>query len=158
MILLRKTDCPLKWAIYFIFQNGRREGFRPLLARQRVLCPNSVSKTARTASNDLSYLFVDHELDQSPRSREEISMRLSGSALLLDDRNHDPIAEELEISPFHSVHSLASAIKRLRETVWCHLHSIGFVVKHLRLVPHTLSLVQTNKRIEYSLDLKRTLK
>jgi hypothetical protein len=89
---------------------------------------------------------------------EDISMRASGSGRLPDDRINDPIAEELEISPFHSVRSLASAIKRPRETIWCHLHSMRFVVKHLRLVPHTLSLVQRNERIEYSIDLKRMLK
>jgi hypothetical protein len=69
---------------------------------------------------------------------EDISMRASGSGRSPDDRIDDDIAEELEISPFHSVHSLASAIKHLRETVRCHLHSMYFVVKHLRLVPHAL--------------------
>jgi hypothetical protein len=48
-------------------------------------------------------------------------------------------------------------IKYPQETVWCHLHSMGFVVKHLRLVPHTLSPVQKNKRVECSMDLERTL-
>jgi hypothetical protein len=89
---------------------------------------------------------------------KDISMRASGSDRLPADRINDAIAEELEISPFDSLCSFASAIKRPRETVWCHLHSMGFVVKYLRLVPHTLPPVQKNKRAEYSIDLKRTLK
>jgi hypothetical protein len=90
--------------------------------------------------------------------REDIAMRQSGSSRLPDDRIDDAITEELEISPFHSVRSLASAIKRPRVRVWCHLHSMSFVIKYLRLVPHMLSPVQQNKRFECLIDLKRTLK
>jgi hypothetical protein len=75
-------------------------------------------------------------------SGEDISVRASGSGHLPDDRINEAIAQELDISPFHLVRSLASAIKKPPPTVWCHLHSMGFVIKHLRLVPHSLSEVQ----------------
>jgi hypothetical protein len=35
---------------------------------------------------------------------------------------------------------------------------MGFVIKHLRLVPHSLSKIQKQKRIEYSINLKEILK
>jgi hypothetical protein len=81
---------------------------------------------------------------------EDISMRAWGRGRLPDDGINDAIAEKRKISPFYSVRSLASAIKSPQETVWCHLHSIGFVVKYFRLVAHTLSSVQKNKRVKYS--------
>jgi hypothetical protein len=89
---------------------------------------------------------------------EDISVRFSGSSRLVDDRIHEAIAQELDISPFHSVRSLASAIKRPPPTVWCHLHSMGFGIKHLRLVLFSLSEVQKQKRVEYSIKFNCILK
>jgi hypothetical protein len=89
---------------------------------------------------------------------EDISVRAFGSVRLPDDRIDEAIAQELDISPFHSMRSLASAIKRPPPIVWCHLHSMGFGIKHLRLVPHSLSEVQKQKRVEYSIKFKHILK
>jgi hypothetical protein len=72
---------------------------------------------------------------------EHISMRASGSGCLPDSTIDLAIMEQLDISPFHSVRSLASTIKRSLTTVWTHLRCMGFVIKHLRFVPQKLSPV-----------------
>jgi hypothetical protein len=55
----------------------------------------------------------DRALDRG----EDISTRVSGGGHLPDDTINAAITEELEIAPFHSVHSLASIIKWSRKTV-----------------------------------------
>jgi hypothetical protein len=50
------------------------------------------------------------------------------------------IALTLEEEPFHSVRSLATAIKSPPATVWRHLRAAGYVLRYLRLVAHILSV------------------
>jgi histone-lysine N-methyltransferase SETMAR len=88
---------------------------------------------------------------------EDIRGHASGGGRLADDRVDALIAAALEESPFHSVRSLASAIKIPPTTVWRHLHSSGFVVRNLRIVPHTLSAAQKAARVESAIELKKVL-
>jgi hypothetical protein len=141
-ILLRKTAYMSKWYVNFIFQNGRREGSRRLLARQKALCPNYLSETASTVCTNLSRIFFNHRLGQSPDRGEDISIGASGNGRLPDSTIDLAITEKLDISPFHSIRSLALTIKRSPTTVWTHLRCMGFVIKHLQFVPHTLSSIQ----------------
>jgi hypothetical protein len=52
------------------------------------------------------------------------------------------IAAAFKEAPFHSVRSLASTSGVAPVTVWRHLHSAGYVVPNLRIVPHSFSLAQ----------------
>jgi hypothetical protein len=67
------------------------------------------------------------------------------------------VANALEESPFHTVRSLASASKILPTTVWQHLHSRGYVVGHLNIIPHTLSMAQKVARVESAVALKNVI-
>jgi hypothetical protein len=116
-ILLRKAACTSKWYVNLIFQNGRREGSRRLLARQRILCPNYLSETASTACTNLSRIFFNHRLGQSPDRGEDISIGASGNGRLPDSTIDLAIPEKLDISLFHSIRSLSSTIKRPPTTV-----------------------------------------
>jgi hypothetical protein len=73
---------------------------------------------------------------------EDIQGHASGGGRLPDERVDALIASAMEESPFHSVRSLASTIKIPSTTVWRHLHSSGYVVRNLHIVPHALSGAQ----------------
>jgi hypothetical protein len=60
------------------------------------------------------------------------------------------ILTELTEFPFHSVRTLASALKSPRSTVWDHLQKGPFVVKHLRWAPHTLDAAGKRIRVTMS--------
>ena len=49
--------------------------------------------------------------------------------------------------PFHSIRSLSTALKIPKSTIFDHLHKMGFIVEHLRFVPHTLSPSQKVQRV-----------
>jgi hypothetical protein len=88
---------------------------------------------------------------------ENIYEHTSGGGHLPDDRVDCLVANALEESPFHTVHSLASAIKISPKTVWRNLHSRGYVVQHLHIIPHTLSTAQKAARVESAIALKRVI-
>jgi hypothetical protein len=85
-------------------------------------------------------------------------MRASWSDYLPHSTIDLVMAEELDISSFRSVPSLASTIRRPPTTARTYLHCLGFVIEHLRFVPHTLSAVQKNEPVQHSIDLKKRLK
>jgi hypothetical protein len=91
------------------------------------------------------------------RRGDDITQRASGSGRLPDDRIDVSITTALSHAPFHSVHSLSSAIKCPWSTVWRHLHCAGHVVRNLHFVPHTLSSAQKASRVEYAIELKQVL-
>jgi hypothetical protein len=86
---------------------------------------------------------------------EDIHQRTSGSGHLADDRLPILIASALEELPFQSVRSLPSAIKYTLTTVWRYVHSSGYVVRHLHVVPHTLSPDQKAARVASTIKLKK---
>ena len=88
---------------------------------------------------------------------ENIYEHASGGGRLPDDRVDGMVANALEESPFHTVRSLASAIKIPPTTVWRHLHSRGYVVRHLHIVPHTLSAAQKAARVESAIALRKVI-
>jgi hypothetical protein len=59
---------------------------------------------------------------------EDIHGHASGGRYLPDDRVETLVVNALEESPFHSVCSLAGAIKIPPTTVWQHLHARAYVV------------------------------
>jgi DNA-binding MurR/RpiR family transcriptional regulator len=66
------------------------------------------------------------------------------------------ILETLDQTPFASMHELAKATCIPRTTVWRRLtESLGFVVKHLHWVPHSLTSAQRQDRIDRSKELLR---
>jgi hypothetical protein len=67
------------------------------------------------------------------------------------------ILTELTEFPFHSVRTLASALKIPRPTVWVHLQKGIFVVKHFREVPHTFDVVEKRTRVTMSEGLLKDL-
>jgi hypothetical protein len=63
----------------------------------------------------------------------------------------DPILDALDKQPFSSVTELAKLTCIQTTRVYRHLtRSLGFVVKHLRWVPHTLTDTQNAQRITLS--------
>jgi hypothetical protein len=68
------------------------------------------------------------------------------------------ILQVLGDEPFSSVRQIAYRTRIPKTTVYNHLvHSLGYTVKHLRWVPHTLSLLQKQKRVEKSKALLELL-
>jgi histone-lysine N-methyltransferase SETMAR len=88
---------------------------------------------------------------------EDIRERASGGGRVPDERIPTLIAEALTEAPFHSVRSLASTIKIPKTTIWRHLHQAGYVVRNLRIIPHSLSDTQKATRVETAIDLKKVL-
>jgi hypothetical protein len=76
---------------------------------------------------------------------------------LSDERIRALVAEALEEAPFHSVRSTASTTKIPHTAVWRHLHSAGYVMTNLRIVPHTLCPAQKVARVESPIHLKKIL-
>jgi hypothetical protein len=64
---------------------------------------------------------------------------------------------ELTEFPFHSVRTLASALKIPRGTAWDHLQKGPFIVKHLRWVPHTLDAAERRTPVTMSEGLLKDL-
>jgi hypothetical protein len=68
------------------------------------------------------------------------------------------IFQALDQTPFVSVRELAQATCISTATVWrCLTRSLGFVVKHLHWVPHSLTEAQRQIRIDRSIELLRGL-
>jgi hypothetical protein len=86
---------------------------------------------------------------------EDITRRASDSGRLLDEQIHILIAAALEEAPFHSVPSLASAIKYLRTTVWRYLHAVSCTERHLHLVARMLTPAQKAEKVETAWELKK---
>jgi hypothetical protein len=75
----------------------------------------------------------------------------------LDDSDQAVLAA-LEDSPFASLHQLSQLTGLHSTTVYRRLiESLGFVVRHLRWVPHALSDAQKGKRVNLSRRLLRML-
>jgi hypothetical protein len=89
---------------------------------------------------------------------DDITRRALGSGRLSDDRINTLITSALEKCPFHSVRTLCSAIKPSCISVWRYLHSAGFVVRSLRLVPHGFSPSQKAGRVGMAIELQQVLK
>jgi DNA-binding IclR family transcriptional regulator len=69
------------------------------------------------------------------------------------------ILDALEKQPFSSIRELAQLTCIPRSTVHRHLtQSLGFVVKHLRWVPHSLTAAQKAQHITLSNELLRELR
>jgi hypothetical protein len=64
---------------------------------------------------------------------------------------------EMTEFPFHSVWTLARALKIPRSTVWDHLQKGPLVVKHLRCVPRTLDAAERRTRVTMSESLLKDL-
>jgi hypothetical protein len=63
--------------------------------------------------------------------------------------------------PFHTTRSLARELKIPRSTIHMHLLNAGFVLKHLKWVPHSLSEARKKSRVEICqqlLDIYRKAK
>jgi hypothetical protein len=88
---------------------------------------------------------------------EVIHGHASGGGRLPDDRVDTLVINALEESPFHSVRSLASNIKIPPTTEWQHLHTRGYVIRNLHIVPRMLSLAQKAARVESAIELKKVL-
>jgi hypothetical protein len=68
------------------------------------------------------------------------------------------IRDTLETQPFSSIRELAKPTRIPTTTVYRHLtQSLGFVVKHLRWVPHSLTDDQKGERVALSKQLLREL-
>lgn len=84
---------------------------------------------------------------------EDILHRKIGSGRIADELIDGKISQALEEMPFHSIRTLSTALKVPKSTVFDHITSMGLVVKHLKFVPHTLSLSQKVERVEISKQL-----
>jgi hypothetical protein len=81
-------------------------------------------------------------------------LRASRWTIQTEERHSDPppdvvdnaILEALDQTPFASIRKLAKATCIPRTTVWRRLtESLGFIVKHLHWVPHSLTDAQMHK-------------
>jgi hypothetical protein len=88
---------------------------------------------------------------------EDILRRAPGSGRRPVEEIDVLIALALGEEPFHSVRSLATAIKPPPATVWWNLHAAGYVLRHLRLIPHTLSVSQKATRVRMAIELKNVI-
>lgn len=91
-------------------------------------------------------------------SGENIIDRKIGSGRLSDGLVDIKIIEELEITPFHSVRTLNQALKIPTTTIFYHLRNMGYVIKHLKYVPHNLTQTHKNERVRISKLMLETLK
>lgn len=89
---------------------------------------------------------------------ENILQRKIGSGISQDNYVDQKILLELEQMPFHSVRSLSTVLKIPKSTIFDHLHKMGFIVKHLRFVPHILSPSQKVQRMNLSKQLLQVIK
>jgi hypothetical protein len=96
-------------------------------------------------------------LDQGARAGEDILGLALGSGRRPVEEIDVVIALALEEEPFHSVRSLATVIKSPPARVWRHLRAAGYVLRHLRLVPHTLSISHKATRIGMAIELKNVI-
>jgi hypothetical protein len=103
-----------------------------------------------------AYLTITNWMRALERG-ENILRHASGSGRQSDEEIDVLIALALDEESFHSVRSLATAIKSPPATVRQHLHAAGYVLRHLQLVPHTLSVSQKATRIGMAIQLKNVI-
>jgi histone-lysine N-methyltransferase SETMAR len=113
-----------------------------LLARNQATCP--------------AYSTVTNWIRSLERG-DDIFERASGSGRRPNEELIGLIFAVLEQEPFHSVRSLATAVKSPPTTVWRSLHSSGFVLRNLRLVPHALSPSEKASRVDMAIQLKKSI-
>jgi hypothetical protein len=102
----------------------------------------------------IAYSTVTFHLRAS-RGMAETEERHSG---LSPDVIEDAISRALNQSPFASVRELARSSYLPARIVWRRLTgSLGFIVKHLHWVPHGLTDMQWQIRIDRSIELLRLL-
>ena len=84
---------------------------------------------------------------------ENILVRKIGSGPLSDETIDLKIYSALNEFPFHSLRSLSTCLKIPKSTIHDHLKKMGFIVKHLRYVPHILNSDQKMNRVKISKQL-----
>ena len=87
----------------------------------------------------------------------DILTRKIGSGPSSDSTIDVQICLQLEQFPFHSLRTLSSTLKIPKSTIHDHLRKMGFVVKHLRFVPHTLNSIQKLNRVQLSKQLLKII-
>jgi hypothetical protein len=100
----------------------------------------STKLLARAGEACATYSTITNRIRARIRG-EDIHGHASGGGRLPDDKVNALVINAFEESPFHSMRSLASAIKMPPTTVWGHLHARGHVARNLYIVPHISSLV-----------------
>jgi hypothetical protein len=88
---------------------------------------------------------------------EDIQGYASGGGPFSDDTVGALRPAAVDESPFHSVRSLASTFMIAPATGWLHLHSRGYVVRELHVVPYRLSAAPKATRLESATELKKVL-
>jgi hypothetical protein len=74
------------------------------------------------------------------------------------DEIDEAILSALEVQPFGSVHDIVRPTRLARSIVHWHLtRSLGFLVRHLRWIPHVLTEEQKRIRVSNSEQLLATL-
>jgi hypothetical protein len=136
------------------FSDGGLQSACQLLTRKG----HDVTRISQKLSTGVGHTLLAHStitdwLRKLERG-DDITRRASGSGGLPDDCIDTLITSPLDQCPFHSVRALCSAIKHPHTTVWRHLHSAGFVVRNLRLVPHKLSPFQKGERVGMAIELQ----
>jgi hypothetical protein len=111
---------------------------------------------ARTKEAASAYSTITNWIRALERG-DDILRRAPGSGRRPVEEIGVLIALALEEEPFHSVRSLATAIKSPPATVWRHLRAAGYVLRHLRLVLHTLSASQKATRVGMGIELKNVI-
>lgn len=89
---------------------------------------------------------------------EDIFERKTGSGRISDLQIDQRILNALNEMPFHSIRTLSNQLKIPKTTVFNHMRSMGFIIKHLRFVPHTLNDSQKVQRVNYSKHLLDIIK
>jgi hypothetical protein len=75
-----------------------------------------------------------------------------------DDLIDFKILMNLTTGPFHSMQTLATALKIPLFTIWDYVRKLSFVVKHLRWVPHPLDSVTRITRVTMAESLLTSLR
>ena len=88
---------------------------------------------------------------------DDILTRKIGSGPSGDSTIDVQICFQLEQFPFHSIRTLSSTLKIPKSTIHDHLLKMGFVVKHLRFVPHTLNSIQKLNLVNLSKQLLKII-
>lgn len=84
--------------------------------------------------------------------------RKIGIGRIADTQINQRILNALNEIPFHSIRILSNMLKIPKTTVYNHISSMGFIIKHLRFVPHMLNNSQKVQRVEYSKQLLNVIK
>jgi hypothetical protein len=123
---------------------------------QRIIC---LYLSTKEFSSHAIHEGVVQILDSDAIAYSTVTYHLHASrwTTQTEERHSDPppdvvdnvILEALDQTPFASLRELAKAICILRTTVWRRLtESLGFIVKHLPWVPHSLTDAQRQNRID----------